>query len=177
MIGLDWENAYQVAAAIRGRDVSVAYVLEDQLDPIQRHDARLRSVVTLDADGARRRAAEADQALARGQVWGPLHGGGVTVEDHHATAGMRSTFGGYPRLLNIEHHQILGAPMPRWLPGSRRPRVRLPPSSQPTTGRAASAACLQLAWWVNQRCRLYVSRSEICSIEAAVTAASVSSAR
>jgi Asp-tRNA(Asn)/Glu-tRNA(Gln) amidotransferase A subunit family amidase len=55
---------------------------------------------------ARRRAAEADQALARGQVWGPLHGVGVTVADHHATAGMRSTFGGYPRLLNIEHHQI-----------------------------------------------------------------------
>ncbi len=87
MTGLDWESAYQVAAAIRGRDVSVADVLEDQLDRIQRHDARLRSVVTLDADGARRRAAEADQALARGQVWGPLHGVGVTVEDHHATAG------------------------------------------------------------------------------------------
>jgi amidase len=107
MTGLDWESAYQVAAAIRGRDVSVADVLEDQLDRIQRHDARLRSVVTLDAAGSRRGAAEADQALARGQVWDPLHGVGVTVEDHHATAGMRSTFGGYPRLLNIEHHQIL----------------------------------------------------------------------
>lgn len=52
-------------------------------------------MVTLDADGARHRAAEADQALARGLVWGPLHGVGVTVEDVHATAGMRSTFGGY----------------------------------------------------------------------------------
>jgi amidase len=52
-------------------------------------------VVTLDTNGARHRAAEADQALARGQVWGPLHGVGVTVEDLHATAGMRSTFGGY----------------------------------------------------------------------------------
>jgi amidase len=28
-------------------------------------------------------------------VWGPLHGVGVTIEDIHATAGMRSTFGGY----------------------------------------------------------------------------------
>jgi amidase len=117
MTGLDWENAYQVAAAIRGRDVSVADVLEDQLDRIQRHDARLRSVVTLDADGSRRRAAEADQALARGQVWDPLHGVGVTVEDHHATAGMRSTFGGYPRLLNIEHHQILAGTDASMAPG------------------------------------------------------------
>jgi amidase len=95
MTGLGWASAYQVAAAIRRRDVSAAEVLVDQLDRIQRHDARLRSVVTLDADGARRRAAEADRALARGQVWGPLHGVGVTVEDVHATAGMRSTFGGY----------------------------------------------------------------------------------
>jgi amidase len=95
MTGLGWASAYQVVAAIRRRDVSAAEVLEDQLDRIGRHDARLRSVVTLDADGARRRAAEADQALARGQIWGPLHGVGVTVEDVHATAGMRSTFGGY----------------------------------------------------------------------------------
>jgi amidase len=95
MTELGWASAYQVAAAIRRREVSAAEVLTDQLDRIQRRDARLRSVVTLDADGAQRRAAEADRALARGQVWGPLHGVGVTVEDVHATAGMRSAFGGY----------------------------------------------------------------------------------
>jgi hypothetical protein len=61
MTGLGWASAYQVAAAIRRRDVSAAEVLVDQLDRIQRHDARLRSVVTLDANGARRRAAEADR--------------------------------------------------------------------------------------------------------------------
>ena len=93
--GLGWASAHQVAAAIRRRDISVAEVIGHQLDRIQRYHARLRSVVTLDADGARRRAAEADEALARGQVWGPLHGIGITVEDHHATARMRSTFGGY----------------------------------------------------------------------------------
>jgi amidase len=95
MTGLGWASACQVAEAIRRHDVSAAEVLEDQLDRIQRRDTRLGSVVTLDADGARRRAAEADQALARGQLWGPLHGVGVTVEDAYATAGMRSTFGGY----------------------------------------------------------------------------------
>ena len=95
MTGLGWAGADKIASAIRRREVSAAEVLEDQLDRIQRHDTRLGSVVTLDADGARRLAAEADQALARGQVWGPLHGVGVTVEDVHATAGMRSTFGGY----------------------------------------------------------------------------------
>src|SRR5215469_434075 len=92
---LGWASAHQVAAAIRRRDISVAEVIGHQLDRIQRYDARLRSVVTLDADGARRRAAEADDALARGQALGPLRGIGITVEDHHATARMRSTFGGY----------------------------------------------------------------------------------
>jgi amidase len=100
MTGLEWASAYQVAAAIRRRDVSAAEVLDDQLDRIQRHDARLGSVVTLDADGARRRAAEADQALTHDLVWGPLHGVGVTVEDLHATAGIRSAFGGYPTFAN-----------------------------------------------------------------------------
>ena len=95
MAGFGWASAVQIAEAIRGRQVSAAEVLAEQLERIARLDAELGAVVTLDAEGARRRAAEADRALARGEVWGPLHGVGVTIEDIHATAGMRSTFGGY----------------------------------------------------------------------------------
>jgi len=93
--GFGWASAVQIAEAIRGRQVSAAEVLAEQLERIGRLDAELGAVVTLDAEGARGRAAEADRALARGEVWGPLHGVGVTIEDIHATAGMRSTFGGY----------------------------------------------------------------------------------
>jgi amidase len=93
--GFGWASAVQVAEAIRSRQVSAAEVLAEQLERIARLDAELGAVVTLDAEGARRRAAEADRALARGEVWGPLHGVGVTIEDIHATAGIRSTFGGY----------------------------------------------------------------------------------
>lgn len=95
MAGFSWASAHQVAEAIRRREISAVEVLAEQLERIERYDAELCSVVTLDAEGARRRAEEADKALAGGQVWGPLHGVGVTVEDIHATAGMRSTFGGY----------------------------------------------------------------------------------
>src|SRR6185503_6071281 len=49
--------------------------------------------VTLDAEHARERAREADEALARGQVWGPLHGVPFTLKDAHATAGVRTTIG------------------------------------------------------------------------------------
>ena len=96
MAGYEWASAVQIAEAIRGRQVSAAEVLAGQLERIARLDAELGAVVTLDAEGARARAEEADKALARGEVWGPLHGVGITIEDLHATAGMRSTFGGYP---------------------------------------------------------------------------------
>jgi amidase len=52
-------------------------------------------VVTLDEEGARARALEADEALARGELWGPLHGLPMTLKDAFETAGMRTT-GGTP---------------------------------------------------------------------------------
>jgi amidase len=93
--GYEWATALEIAEAVRGRQVSAAEVLAGQLERIERLDAELGAVVTLDPEGARARAEEADKALARGEVWGPLHGVGITIEDAHATAGMRSTFGGY----------------------------------------------------------------------------------
>ncbi|MGD0211337.1 MAG: amidase, partial [Desulfomonilia bacterium] len=37
------------------------------------------------------RAQEADEALSRGEIWGPLHGVPVTIKDNYATKGMRTT--------------------------------------------------------------------------------------
>jgi amidase len=71
-------------------------VLEAQLGRIAAFNPVLHAVVTLDEEGARRAADRADAALAHGEVWGPLHGVPLTLEDAHATAGVRSTWGGYP---------------------------------------------------------------------------------
>ena len=51
----------------------------------------------MDVEGARARAREADEALARGEAWGPLHGVPFTLKDVHSTAGMRTTVG-FPQL-------------------------------------------------------------------------------
>ncbi len=59
----------------------------------------LSAVITLNAEQAHRQAREADEALARGEVWGPLHGVPFTLKDAHATAGMRTTTG-FPPLAN-----------------------------------------------------------------------------
>ena len=88
-----YSGAGEIAAAIRRGDVSASEVLEAHLGQIERHNGALNAVVISDPDAARARARQADQALAKGQVWGPLHGVPYTLKDCHATAGMRSTAG------------------------------------------------------------------------------------
>ena len=89
----------QLAAAIRAGHVSASEVLEAHLAQIATHNPTLNAVITLNAEQARKQAREADEALARGEVWGPLHGVPFTLKDAHATAGMRTTTG-FPPLAN-----------------------------------------------------------------------------
>lgn len=91
-------TTHELATAIRQRRVSAVEVLEAYLAQIARHNPALNAIVTLDEEGARQRAQAADAALMRNEVWGPLHGVPITLEDAHATAGLRSTWGGYPSL-------------------------------------------------------------------------------
>jgi len=53
----------------------------------------VNSVVTRDLDRARAAAAAADEAAARGEWLGPLHGLPVTIKDAIEVGGMRSTGG------------------------------------------------------------------------------------
>jgi amidase len=96
MTDLTFEPAHELATLIRDRRVSAAEVLEAHLANIARHNPALNAIVTLDERGARRRAREADAALARGEVWGPLHGVPVTIKDALETAGLRTTAGHPP---------------------------------------------------------------------------------
>ncbi len=59
--------AHVLAEAIRRREVSSVEVVEAYLAQIARHNPDLNAVVTLDEDGARMRAREADAALASGE--------------------------------------------------------------------------------------------------------------
>jgi amidase len=94
-----FSSATEIATAIRLRRVSAAEVLEMALARIAKHNPALNAICTLDEEGARARAKQADAALARGELWGPLHGVPMTIKDALETAGLRTT-GGYPPLSN-----------------------------------------------------------------------------
>src|ERR1051325_11154965 len=86
-----YASTTQLAAAIASRRVSATEVLNAHLAQIETKKAELNAVVTLDVERAQLRARKADDALARGKSWGPLHGVPFTLKDGHATAGMRTT--------------------------------------------------------------------------------------
>lgn len=88
-----FQTAMQLAEGIRRGLFSSVEVLEAHLRQVAKHNPRLNALVTIDEEGARRRAQEADEALARGELWGPLHGVPVTLKDAWETAGMRTTCG------------------------------------------------------------------------------------
>src|SRR6266566_115278 len=97
-----FSSTTQLAAAIRAGNVSATEVLEAHLAQIPTHNPALNAVVTMDAEQAHKRAREAGEALARGEIWGPLHGGPFTRKDAHATAGIRTTTG-FPPLDHVPH--------------------------------------------------------------------------
>jgi len=88
-----YQPAHALAAAIRDGRVSATEVVEAHLAHIDRHNPRLNAIVTLDEDGARRRAREADDAIARGESRGALHGVPMTLKDGHETKDMRTVVG------------------------------------------------------------------------------------
>jgi amidase len=90
---LHFRSASELAESLRRREVSSRELLELYLARIEKHNPALNAVVTLDVERARKRAAEADAALARGESWGPLHGIPMTIKDSFETAGVRTTAG------------------------------------------------------------------------------------
>lgn len=96
MAGVDelaFRSARELADALRRRAIGCAELLEHQLARVARCNPRINAIVALDAEGARARARAADEALARGERWGPLHGLPITIKDSFEVAGLPCTAG------------------------------------------------------------------------------------
>ena len=85
--------ATALVAAVRGRRLTAARVVECHLERTERLDAAFNTYVTLDAEGALRAAHAVDRRIAAGEDPGPLAGLPVSVKDLLAVAGLRQTFG------------------------------------------------------------------------------------
>jgi amidase len=90
-------DAAGMGALLRKRKVSSVELLKSHLAQIDRENKRLNAIVTLDPEQAMARARLADEALRKGELWGPFHGVPVTFKDALSTAGMRTT-AGFPPL-------------------------------------------------------------------------------
>ena len=88
-----WLPATEQLAALAAGEVSSGELVDLYLSRINTHNRSLNAIVTVDADSARRAAAEADAARSRGDDLGTLHGLPITVKDSYETAGMRTVCG------------------------------------------------------------------------------------
>ena len=96
MSELTFLSAYQLAQGIREGNFSAVEVLEAHLEKIGKHNSKLNAIATLDAERASQRATEADEALAKGENWGALHGVPITIKDTLETSGLLTTAGYKP---------------------------------------------------------------------------------
>ncbi len=78
---------------LRRRAISARELLQAYLARIAEVNPVVNAIVTMDAEGAMAQAQAADDALARGESLGPLHGLVVAHKDLRATKGMRTTYG------------------------------------------------------------------------------------
>ena len=93
MTDVPFRSAKRLAQLIRSKRISASALLEVYAERIGRLNPRLNAIVATDLQAARKRARAADRALAKGQVWGPLHGLPMTVKESYDVVGMPTTWG------------------------------------------------------------------------------------
>ena len=90
-IDVCYTTATELAQRIRDREISSAEVTEAFLARIAAHNSKINAIVFLLETEARARAEQADEALARGENWGPLHGVPVTIKEQYLIANTPAT--------------------------------------------------------------------------------------
>jgi len=93
MLDVPFRSARQLAADIRRKKIGCLELLDLYLARVEKYDGALNAVVVRDVERALTRARRADRALAKGDVWGPLHGVPMTVKESYDVAGLPTTWG------------------------------------------------------------------------------------
>lgn len=86
-------SAVQLGRAIREGRTTAVEAMEAVLGRIEEKEEWLNCYITLDKEGARRRAQETQKRIEAGELRGPLAGVPMAVKDNLCTRGMRTTCG------------------------------------------------------------------------------------
>ncbi|HYZ46711.1 MAG TPA: amidase family protein, partial [Actinomycetota bacterium] len=88
-----FQSATDAAQALRRKELSSRELTEMLLTRIDSVNPELNAVVELGREAALQEAAAADEATARGDDVGPLHGVPMTIKDSFNVAGLHTTWG------------------------------------------------------------------------------------
>jgi amidase len=101
VVALHYRSAKALASMIRRKRIGARELLDHFLKRVERHNAKLNAIIAFDIERARHDAAAADDALARGEVKGPLHGVPMTIKESFDVRGLPTTWG----LESHRHHR------------------------------------------------------------------------
>lgn len=90
---LIWTSGSALVERMRHRDLSSVEVVDAFLDRIGSVDGTLNAFISIDEEGARRQAREADDRAGSGEELGTLHGLPVAVKDNLWTSDLPTTSG------------------------------------------------------------------------------------
>jgi Asp-tRNA(Asn)/Glu-tRNA(Gln) amidotransferase A subunit family amidase len=93
MSELTFLSAVSMAEKIRQKKLSPLELIEAHLARIEKLNPKLNAFVQVDADGARRQAHAAQDAVIRGEKLGPLHGVPVSIKSSIEVKGLRCEAG------------------------------------------------------------------------------------
>jgi len=93
MRDLTYSNATELLAHLRAGEVTSTQLLEQHIARVEQLDHRINAVVVRTFEAARERARQADEARARGEDWGPLHGLPMTVKESFDLPGTATCWG------------------------------------------------------------------------------------
>ncbi len=94
-VDLAYRSASDLAALIRGRELSPVDLVENALARIGDVNPRLNCFCFVHAESARAKARQAEDAVMSGAELGPLHGLPIAFKDLTPVAGTRTTLGSY----------------------------------------------------------------------------------
>jgi amidase len=93
MTDISFKSASALAADIKAKKIGCREALDHFWSRVERFNPQINAIVVSDIDRARARASDADAAIARGEVWGPLHGVPTTVNESFDIIGLPTTWG------------------------------------------------------------------------------------